>query len=102
MVTREPGSLSLEGNTPMQDVHDSLRMLKILEVCQLLGISRATLYRIMESGQLPYHRVTTGGARRVSVGDLKQYLQKRAVASSTTRNTVTKSQALFEDAYLSG
>jgi excisionase family DNA binding protein len=44
---------------------------------EFLGLSRATLYNLMESGQLPYCKI--GGARRVPRRALVELAEKNLV-----------------------
>ena len=50
-----------------------MKMYTLYEVCEILKISRSLLYRLMDKGDLGYHRV--GYFRRVSEKQLNQYLQ---------------------------
>jgi excisionase family DNA binding protein len=54
-------------------------LLKIPEVAENLGISRAKVYELMAAGDLP--SVKIGGCRRVRVEDLVAYVE--SLASTT-------------------
>ena len=51
------------------------RLLKLLEVCDILGISMKTLQRRIGAGELVV--VRDGGVVRVSPGDLARYIAVR-------------------------
>jgi excisionase family DNA binding protein len=51
------------------------RYMDIKNVCALLGISRANLYRIMERGELGYTII--GRQRRLLIVDLEKYFEKK-------------------------
>jgi len=48
------------------------------EAMGYLKISRATLYRLMQSGQLTAHTLGEGGSLRFKFGDLQACLQPRS------------------------
>ena len=50
------------------------KLLTPIEVQQLLHISRSTLYRLIQKGQLPVIRV--GGTYRIRMSELNAYLEK--------------------------
>lgn len=53
------------------DAHDpaSLRLLSMTELAELSGVSRATLYRLADSGELPAKKI--GGSWRISVAEYR-------------------------------
>jgi excisionase family DNA binding protein len=51
------------------------QLLKVPEVCGRLAASRNTVYRLMESGELPY--VLVRGGRRVREDDLAAYVERQ-------------------------
>ena len=57
--------------------------LNIKEVCQHLGLSRTTIYRLMSEGQIKY--VKFGGATRFNAQDLQAFtaLHKKQVNGAT-------------------
>lgn len=55
-------------------------LLRISEACKFLGISVATIYRLMERGELTYTRV--GYGRRIPKNAIEQYLVHRMVEGS--------------------
>lgn len=70
------------------------------QVAQVLGVSRAHLYKILDSGALPY---TVVGARdrRISMADLRSYVAKaeelrRASAHSAAHSRTTLALSLDE------
>ena len=48
--------------------------LTIEEACGYLKVNRRTLYRLMESGKLPYYHITDGGRRRIRKEDVDALL----------------------------
>lgn len=56
-------------------IPDKERYMDIKNVCALLGISRANLYRIMERGELGYTII--GRQRRLLIVDLEKYFEKK-------------------------
>lgn len=55
------------------DAHDTtaLRLLSMTELAELSGVSRATLYRLADTGELPARKV--GGSWRISVADYRAW-----------------------------
>lgn len=51
---------------------DTERLLKATEIAQILNISRAMAYRLMQNGKI--RTVEIGSARRVRPSDLKNYI----------------------------
>ena len=54
-------------------------LLNVAEVAGRLGISRTSVYRLVDGRKLPFHKV--GGALRFSRRDLKAFLVRTRVAS---------------------
>ncbi len=50
----------------------SKKLLRAIEVAEILDISRAMAYRLMQQGDIPTIRIS--GSRRVRVGDLEKYI----------------------------
>lgn len=51
----------------------ALQLLHPKETSTLLGVSMATLYRIKDSGRLPFYKIN--GALRFALNDLEKYLE---------------------------
>jgi excisionase family DNA binding protein len=59
-------------DTPVADA-DDLHVYSVPETVQRLRISRTGLYKLIQSGELPFVKI---GARRVvRAGDLRKYLE---------------------------
>jgi excisionase family DNA binding protein len=52
--------------------------LSITEVCEALGVSRPTVYRLMDSGQLA--TFTVGRRRLIQVSELERFVAERVAA----------------------
>lgn len=50
---------------------------KVDRVCEVLGLSPPTVYRMMEAGELPYVRF--GKSRRVKKADVLRLIEERTV-----------------------
>jgi excisionase family DNA binding protein len=55
-------------------------LLKAEQVAEILNISRAWAYRLMQSGEIP--TVCIGKARRVRPSDLQYYIAKNLISAS--------------------
>ena len=64
--------------TRQASVHDAaaLRLLSMTELADLSGVSRATLYRLADTGDLPARKV--GGSWRISVADYRAWVASEA------------------------
>jgi len=51
---------------------DSLELLTVAETAAVLRVSRATAYRLIDSGEIPAHRI--GGSLRVDAAELRAAL----------------------------
>lgn len=63
------------------------------QAADFLGISRPTLVKLLEKGELPYDRTTGGRHRRVRLQDLLEYrrrsrVERRAILDDLTRDAV--------------
>jgi len=56
-----------------------LRLLKSDEVADILKISRAMAYKLMQRGEIPTVRI--GSSVRVRVEDLEKYVEQKTVQS---------------------
>lgn len=61
------------------------------QTAKILGVSRAHLYKVLDSGALPY---TTVGARdrRISMADLQSYIAKAEALRRTAASTAAKAR----------
>lgn len=68
------------------------RFLTIDQVCELLCVSKSTVYALTDSGRLPcYPLGLNGGAIRISIDDLNAYLQAvRQGGAAATRAPAIK------------
>ena len=57
------------------------RLLKAVEIAEILNISRAMAYRLMQSRQIPTIRI--GTARRVRPVDLQNYIATNLIPASS-------------------
>ncbi len=64
---------------------ESERLLTIDEAARYLNVSKTSLRRWTNSGQLPCHRVGVRGERRFSVGELQAFLASSGAAVPETR-----------------
>ena len=53
------------------------RLYDVATVARKLSISKATVYRLFENGQLPFRRMGLKYGYRVSKQDLDQFLEER-------------------------
>ena len=56
------------------------RLLKPLDVAEWFGVSRQTLYRMIEKREIPFYKI--GGQIRFQEADLEKYLQDMRVVTS--------------------
>lgn len=57
-------------------------LVKVPEVAQMLGISRAMVYKLMDTGRLSY--VKLGSARRVEVEAVRRLIDGNRIGDSST------------------
>lgn len=57
------------------DVTTKIQLLRLRDVQEVLSISRSSLYRLLDRGELPSVRI--GAARRVTYTDLVAFLDAR-------------------------
>lgn len=48
-------------------------LLTVNEVSKLMAVARATVYKLMANGELPWHKI--GKCRRVALADLQEFLR---------------------------
>lgn len=53
------------------------KLLKVEQVCKILTLSAPSVYRLLESGEIPY--VKMGRTRRIKEEDVRAYLEKNTV-----------------------
>ena len=58
----------------LTDETNDLRCLKVMKVAELLGISRAQVYKLMEAGQLAYVKI--GKSRRVRLDAVRDLIAR--------------------------
>ena len=58
----------------LTDETNDLRCLKVMKVAELLGISRAQVYKLMEAGELPYVKI--GKSRRVRLDAVRDLIAR--------------------------
>ena len=65
------------------DVHTDLpiRLLKATEIAEILNISRAFAYRLMQTRDIPTVRI--GNARRVRLVDLHNYINDKLIPENS-------------------
>ena len=57
----------------MQELED--RLIKIGEVCQLIGSSKSTIYRLMGQGRFPQRVVSNDGAARWRLREVMDWIR---------------------------
>jgi len=63
----------------LTDETNDLRCLKVMKVAELLGISRAQVYKLMEAGQLAYVKI--GKSRRIRLDAVRGLVQQNTIQS---------------------
>jgi len=69
---------------PCYDDGTVIEWLTIEEVCVYLKVNRRTLYRLMETGKLPYYQIADGGRRRIRKEDVDALLVPGVGATQKT------------------
>lgn len=65
------------------------QVLTTQEAADFLGISRPTLVKLLESGEIPYEQSAPGRHRRVSLQDVIDYQQRRSQQRRETLDRMT-------------
>jgi excisionase family DNA binding protein len=63
----------------MEDDANELRCLKVQAVAQVLAISRAQVYKLMDAGELPYVKI--GKSRRVRLDAVRELIARNTTQS---------------------
>lgn len=58
------------------------RVISVPQACQLLGISRSTLYKLIQIGEIPAFKLSQGGRWRFEQRDLEEWLEDRKSAEA--------------------
>ncbi|MDK7741346.1 helix-turn-helix domain-containing protein [Helcobacillus massiliensis] len=97
--------LPLEAYTVLREIVDAMRQGKAItvvpvdktlttqEAANFLGISRPTLVKILESGEIDFTYTTGGRHRRVRLQDLVDYQEKKRRASRSALDDMTAEAA---------
>jgi excisionase family DNA binding protein len=63
-------------------------LLSVIEAARRLNVSRATVYNLCASGELPHRRIGVAGGRiRFAEEDLKEYLERKRVGGRREQPT---------------
>lgn len=94
---QEPKTSGESISSPVPAHLNVVKYLTVSDVARRLQFNPATVYRLVDSGRLPHHRVGNGrGAIRISEDDLALYLascrfqESRTTAKAPTVNQKTK------------
>ena len=63
----------------IEGIYQKEKLLKANDVAELLNVSRAMSYHLMQSGQIPVVRINR--AVRVKPGDLRSFIEQQRVTS---------------------
>ncbi|CAO1652764.1 hypothetical protein NYA9BBAC_02047 [Salinibacterium sp. NYA9b] len=66
-----------EGKSVSLVSSDKSGALSAADAADLLGISRPTLYKLLDLGSMPFHKV--GTHRRIKLDDLQRYIEQREI-----------------------
>ncbi len=69
------------GEVPSAD-HASSKIISVAEACEMLGISRSTLYKLIRIGEIPAFKLSQGGRWRFERRDLEVWLDDRKSAEA--------------------
>ena len=61
--------------TDINQIPENIRLLNASEICQILRISRAKAYQLMNTGEIPTVRI--GRSVRVLLTDLEEFIANR-------------------------
>ena len=76
-VTKEGGG---EAKLAQARSEGAVALLSVIEAAKRLNVSRATVYNLCASGELPHRRIGVGRGRiRFAEEDLKEYLERKRV-----------------------
>jgi excisionase family DNA binding protein len=67
-------------NTPESRFSTPRRLLTIVEAAEVLSISRSSIYRLFDAGQLAW--VQIGGSRRVAFTEIERFIAAHTEAAS--------------------
>ena len=69
----------------MNEREKGVKLYRVREVAELLGVSKKTVYMLIQSGQLPAIRIgARGGGLRVSHADLVEFIERRRLGGKGT------------------
>ena len=57
---------------------EKLKCYTVMEVADLLGVSKATLYKLMKSGEIKFITLSEGGDRRIPATEVRAYIERRS------------------------
>jgi len=80
--SRNAGMVTTSQPTPPSQGERGDKLYLLKEVCRILRVSRATLYRLMNSGALHYSKV--GGQRRISRRQLDECIDRHDTSRHDT------------------
>jgi excisionase family DNA binding protein len=64
---------------PNEGIYQREKLLKASEIAELLNVSRAMSYHLMQSGQIPVVRINR--SVRVKPGDLRSFIEQQRMLS---------------------
>jgi len=67
-------------NTPESKSSTHRRLLTIVEAAEVLSVSRSSIYRLFDAGQLAW--VQIGGSRRVASAEIERFIAAHTEAAS--------------------